>query len=117
MKAYSEDLRERVVERYERGDVSQADVAEEFSICPRTVANYLSLKRRTGGVAAKPHGGGAERKLKESQEAQLKAWVLAEPDLTLARLRDKLKKRVGIMTIHRALKRMKARYKKKPSRQ
>jgi transposase len=117
MNAYSEDLRERIVARYERGDVSQAELAEEFSVCPRTVANYLRLKRTTGSVAAKPHRGGPPPSMGEAEERRLRELLKAQPDLTLGALRSKLGDRFGVVTIHRTLKRMKARYKKNAARQ
>lgn len=117
MSPYSLDLRQRIVDCYENGEATQKAIAAKYSVCQRTVASFLKLKRETGDCAPKPRAGGPKFKLDEDEKQRLKDSVRAQPDATLEELKEKLGLAVSIMTIHRALKRMKARYKKKPSRQ
>ncbi len=50
MKAYSSDLRERVVAAVDRG-MPKAEVAEAFGVSARSVDRYLELRRETGSLA------------------------------------------------------------------
>jgi len=57
-KAYSIDLRERVVATYENERKSIREVAKLFKVSKNFVFNLLKRVRETGHVAPKPHGGG-----------------------------------------------------------
>ena len=63
MRAYSVDLRQRVLAAYRRGEGSIEDLADRFEIAPRTVRNWLKLARTTGSVAPRAPGGGARPRL------------------------------------------------------
>lgn len=65
-KAYSTDLRQRVVDAYERENETYAAIAARFSVGVASVDRWVSQFRETGGVERKPHGGGAPAKLDES---------------------------------------------------
>ena len=56
MKAYSEDLRERVVGAVGRGE-PRAAVAVRFEVSLPTIERWLRLKRETGGLARRPVPG------------------------------------------------------------
>ncbi len=56
MKAYSEDLRVRVIGAVERGD-RRADVAARFEVSVPTIERWVRLKRETGGLARRPVPG------------------------------------------------------------
>lgn len=49
MRAYSKDLRLRVLAAVDRG-MPRGEVAETFSVSVSTVKRYLRLRRETGGV-------------------------------------------------------------------
>src|SRR5436190_1519862 len=51
MRAYSMDLRERIVAAVDAG-LHQAQAAERFGVSQRTVERYLARRRRTGSLAA-----------------------------------------------------------------
>src|SRR3954451_13177756 len=51
MRAYSMDLRERIVAAVDAG-LPQAQAAERFEVSLRTVERYLSRRRRRGSLAA-----------------------------------------------------------------
>jgi transposase len=55
---YSVELRDRVVEAYERGDGSYPEVAALFKVGEASVRRWTALKRRLGCVAPKRKGGG-----------------------------------------------------------
>ena len=58
MKAYSEDLRERVMGAVERGE-RREDVAARFEVSVPTIERWVRLKRETGGLARRPVPGPA----------------------------------------------------------
>jgi transposase len=56
MKAYSADLRERVVAAVERG-TRRSEVVETFAVSLPTVKRWLKRRRETGALAPKPIPG------------------------------------------------------------
>ena len=81
-RAYSQDLRERVMAAVESGTGAYA-AASVFQVS----VSYKALGRRrtTGETSARPWAGGPKPKLAAHDEA-LRARVLREPDATLAEL-------------------------------
>src|SRR3712207_4362391 len=58
MKAYSLDLRQRVLSAALRGDRTPPEVAELFGVSLTFVNKMLRLHRSGQGIAPRPHGGG-----------------------------------------------------------
>ena len=50
VKAYSNDLRRKIVEAYESGDYSLGEAADLFGVSLATVKNFLRRKRETGSL-------------------------------------------------------------------
>jgi transposase len=113
MRPYSNDLRERIVAAVERGEYSMRQIAHLFSVSLSCIVRLLQQQRRTGSVQPKPHAGVPRRKLDAVAEARLLELVQAQPDATLAELRDRLGIPCCLMTIARALPRHKITRKKK----
>jgi transposase len=112
MRAYSNDLRDRIVAAVHRGEHSIRQIAYLFSVSLSCVVRLLQQQRRTGSVQPKPHSG-APRKLDAAADARLLELVRERPDATLAELRDRLGVRCCLMTIARALQRHRITRKKK----
>ena len=108
MKAYSKDLRLRLLPARGRG-MPQRKVAETFGVSASTVKRYLKLREETGGVEAKPIPGPPARKRAALEEA-LPAQVERNPDLTLAEHRELFEEERGVevstATMSRALERL-----------
>jgi transposase len=110
MRAYSNDLRRRVIERIQENEESQAAIAEHFSVSISFVEKLWHRFLATGKFEAKPHTGGRERLLKDYEEL-IRAEVKAKSDITLAELIEKVAangeaKKVGITTMHDELRRL-----------
>ena|SRR5690242_10542453 len=107
MKAYSLDLRQRVVQAYEQGQSSIAEVAEQFRVSPSFVKKMLRQWRQTADLAPRPHGGGKPASLSQSQRQLLKRKVKERGDISLAELQQALLEEaslsVHLSTISRAL--------------
>ena len=90
MKAYSNDLRRKIIAAYENNDYSQQQVADLFGISPATVRNLVRRKRETGSPDAMPHAGGRKPVLNEKAHAFLRQALEQDNDLTLDELRQRL---------------------------
>ena len=71
--AYGVELRERVVQAYEAGEGTLAEVAERFTLGIATVKRWVWLKRRRGSVLPSPKGGGTPSEITGEHIAALLA--------------------------------------------
>ena len=83
-RAYSQDLRERVMAAVESGTGAYA-AASIFRVSVSYIYKLLGRRKRTGETSARPWAGGPKPKLATHDEA-LRAGVMSEPDATLAEL-------------------------------
>jgi transposase len=115
MKAYSQDLRERVVRACDERRGTRQQIADLFGVSTAWVRRLLQRRRQTGSFAAKPHAGGPPPKMTPDRRDRLVVLVSEQPDATLAELRDRLGAAVHLSTVARALCRLGLRVKKKSS--
>ena len=80
MKAYSQDLRRRVLRAIDQGK-SQAEVAETFAISTASIKRYLKARRESGQVLPKPIPGRPNVKGASLQTGLLEQ-LRANPDAT-----------------------------------
>src|SRR3954470_24752455 len=83
VRAYSMDLRERIVAAVDAG-MTQSQAAERFQVSLRTVERYLSRRRATGGLAATAQRHGPEPTVRRQLQAWLPDRLDAAADATLA---------------------------------
>ena len=95
MRAYSIDLRERVVASVESGECNIPTAARRYKVSEPTIERWLARNRRLGNVAPLAHAGGPSRKLAVA-EATIRAAVKAQPDATLQELCERVEKETGI---------------------
>jgi len=95
MKAYSQDLRERVIAAVEAGAQSRPELAETFQVSESTIDKWMKRWRDTGSVAALPFAGGRQRALKACA-ADIRAEVKQQADVTLAELCERVKAQTGV---------------------
>lgn len=121
MKPYSIDLRQKIVDTYLAGGISQRKLAERFRVAPSFVGKLLKQYRDTGNIAPKKRIQQTPPKLKPEELETLKALVEEQNDSTLVELRDKLHKMTGVLigrsTVDRMLKRLNLTLKKNTSPQ
>lgn len=101
-RAYSLDLRERVVGAVE-GGLSRRRAAWRFGVGIATVIKWVAVWRAEGRLSAKPMGGDHNSRLKGERDWLLER-VAAQPDLTLEEIRAELAargKQVGYGTVWR----------------
>ncbi|TVQ37669.1 MAG: transposase, partial [Geminicoccaceae bacterium] len=101
-KPYSIDLRERVLQGILDG-LKYAQVAERFAVSVSFVSKLLTQWREAGTVEPAKFGGHKTSTL-APHEATVRELLAAEPDLTLAELRQRLQAR-AILTSRSTLAR------------
>jgi putative transposase len=108
MKAYSPDLRERIVRAVEHG-MTKSRAARTFAVSLATVKNYVRQWHQTGSLAAKPIPG-RPRGIPRAQDAVLVAQLRQTPDATLEELVAAWKAAhqvaVSVATMSRAIRRV-----------
>ena len=101
MRAYSMDLRVRVLAAIDAGE-STAEVAETFSVSPAWVRRLVQRRRQTGETAPRPRA--ARPSKLAAHRPRIREVLAATPDMTLAELRDELKVVVALSTLWAAVR-------------
>ncbi len=118
MRAYSTDLRERVIASVESGECTIPEAARRYKVSEPSIERWVARKRRTGTSAPLPHAGGPPRKL-AAAEVVIRAAVKAQPDATLQELCEYVEKETQVQAhpsmMYRELVRLKLPRKKSRS--
>ena len=94
-KAFSKDLRERVVQAYNKGSDTIQVTADLFGISKSSVEKYLRISRKNGDLTPiKPSG--RPPILNKSNLNRLKMIVLSSPDKRLIDYSRTFEKKTGI---------------------
>ena len=117
-RAYSADLRERVLAAHDAGEGSQARLAERYRVGERTLSGWLKVAREEGRRAPRPRRGG--RAPVGGEREALAGLVAERNDATLTEYADLLAERAGVRrspsALCRALKALGLARKKRRSR-
>jgi transposase len=117
MRAYPQELRERIVRAVAAGE-PPAEVAEQFAVSTATVYRYLARQRQVGHLEPTPKPG-RPRLIPLLADAALRAQVAAAADATLEEHCTTWAtaggKHVHPATMWRALARLQLTPKKRPS--
>lgn len=109
-RAYSGDLRRRVVAAALEGGQSREVVARRFAVGRSSVYRWVETAQTEGRLEARPMRGGPRPMIRDETEAALKDMVKSDNHLTLAEYRDRLADRTEIRvhpwTVGRALRRL-----------
>lgn len=96
MKAYSTDLRQKIIDAHNQQQGSQRQLAKRFRVSLSFVQTLLKRYRIDGTVEPREHGGGQPAKLSSEQEAIIATLVEEDNDAILVELCDQLEQRVGV---------------------
>ena len=88
MEAYSQDLRVRVLRALDRGE-RPTEIARRFEVSRVWVYQVRNRQQETGVRSSFPIGGHRRSRLADHEQV-LRAWIAAQPDLTLAELQQRL---------------------------
>jgi transposase len=110
MKAYSLDLRQKIVDLYEEGNISQRQLAKQFNVALSFVQKMLKQKSDLGHVEPKIRLEQTPTKLNQEQLMILEQLVTDNNDATLAELREMLFQKtevlIGRSTVDRMLSKL-----------
>src|SRR3954470_17859168 len=95
-RAYTAELRDRVLRACERGGLSRARVAALFGVGESTLYRWRQTWRSEGRREARPHAGGPAPRLDEAALDRLKELVAEANDRTLAEYAASLRERAGV---------------------
>jgi transposase len=91
-RAYSLDLRQRVIAACEAGVHTRREIARQFQISEATLYTWLQRWHNSGSYRPQPHGGGPVRRL---DAAVLRELVGEQNDRTLAEYAEAYEQRTG----------------------
>jgi transposase len=101
MRAYSPDLRQRILADCDRGLTTRA-VATKYSVSESWVRRLQQRRRLTGEIAPRPCAHGPKPSW-DAYADRLRAAILQTPDATLCELRQRLQLTVALSTLWRAI--------------
>ncbi len=117
MKAYSIDLRQKIIDAYNQDNLSQRQLAKQFHVAKSFVQKLLKQYRQTGNIAPLVRSKQTPIKLNPKQLRILEEIVEKNNDATLEELGQRFLSITGISisrsTVDRMLKRMNLTLKKK----
>ena len=115
MKAYSIDLRKRVLAAYDSGKYSLGHIAEQFQVTTRWIQKLRQQRKQEGTIAPRPPKKGRKPVFQGKNLEKLERFIIAHPDATLEETKQHFSGVVecSIVAIHNTLKRLDLRYKKK----
>ena len=110
MKPYPLELRQKIVDTYDRGGISQRQLAKKFGVTKTFVQKLLKQRRETGSIAPKVRTNQTPPKLNGENQVVLAKLFEANPTATLAELREYVYDRTGVSvsvtTVHNTLKKL-----------
>jgi putative transposase len=106
MKAYSIDLRQKIIDAYHSQPSSQRQLAKQFGVALSFLQKLLKQYRQTGEIAPQPHGGGGQLKLTLEQLEILAELIEANNDATLEELCQMLEEKTGVRVSRATMGRM-----------
>ena len=96
-RAYSDDLRCKILEAYEAGRGSLQELAKQFGVSWGYSKKIRAQQLQTGQKERRPQTEhGPASRLTPAVEQQLRCALRQQPDLTLAELRQRLAERAGV---------------------
>ena len=96
MRAYSQDLRERIIGAIQAHEESQGAIAQRVAVSRSFVERLWQRGRQSGRCAARPPAGGRPRSLRGAEQL-IRQAVARKPDVTLASLCEHVARRKGIV--------------------
>lgn len=115
MRTFSLDLRERILDSYDKEEGTRDQIARRFRVSLGMVKKLIQQRRHTGEIGALHHRCGRKPVIVETHRQQMSKLLAAKPDLTLKELREALGLECTLPAIHYVLHSMGLTYKKRLS--
>jgi len=94
---------------------SQSKIAKMFNVSRKCLCDLLRLRRQTGSLAPRPHGGGRKAAYEGRTLERLRELVDQQPDATLEELRERTGVACSLTAVYNALLKLDLRFKKSRS--
>lgn len=118
-KAYSDDLRRKLLEAHDRGEGSLRELAKRFGVSVPWAWKISRQRKRTGQMERIEQRHGPPSRIPAKVQANLRELVGQQPDATLMELQERLwaseRIRISFQHLWRVLQRMGLRLKKSRS--
>lgn len=96
-KAYSDDLRRKLLEAHQQGEGSLEQLAVRYRVSVSWAKRISMTLGRTGRMERPPGGPrGPRSKLTPEVQKQLRVWIAAQSDLTLAEIQKRLQRELRL---------------------
>ena len=115
MRTLSLDLRQRILQAYDRDEGTRAEIAHRFCVSLGMVKKLLQQRRHTGDIAARHRFSGRKPMIVTDHRNQMRSLLAKKNDLTLKELRQATGLQCSLQAIHVVLEKMGLTYKKRHS--
>jgi transposase len=112
MRAYSQDLRDKVIEQYKNNTMTMMAISKIFMISYQTVCDWVKRYKKDSDYSSK-QGVGCGRAVRFTDEAKVLEYLKANPDANAIEIRDEVAPGLPMSTFYDTLDRFGITYKKK----
>lgn len=112
MRAYSQDLRDRVISKHKTGSYKIVELAKLFNIERHTISNWISRYKENGDYRSKQHLQ-TGRIIKFNDRAKVLEYLSINQNADAKTIRNNIAPGLAMSTFYDALSRMKITYKKR----
>jgi transposase len=112
MRAYSQDLRDKVINKYKEGVMKMTDISKLFGICYESVRDWVRRYKQDGDYSSK-QGVGCGRSVRYTDKSKILEYLKSNPDVNGIELRDAVAPDLPMSTFYDTLARLEITYKKK----
>lgn len=106
MKAYSLDLRQKIVDIYQNEEISPRQLAKRFGVAKSFIIKLLKQYRQRGNIKPLAHGGGAKLKVNPEQLEVLAQIIEENNDATLEELCQMFQEKTNLIISRATMGRM-----------
>ena len=112
MRAYSQDLRDRVISHYNTGKYQIKDLAKMFDMTRQTISSWVKRYKETGNYSSRQHLSKG-REIRFNDRKKVLEYLKINPNADGINIRDNVAPDLPMSTFYDALSRMKITYKKR----
>lgn len=93
---YGDDLRRKLLTAYDAGEETLEELAERFLVSVGWAKKISAQRNRTGQAERVPYRAGRKPHAGPEAQQQVRAWIAAKPDLTLAEIQNKFRREANV---------------------
>ena len=112
MRAYSQDLREKVINKYKEETTTMMAISKLFGICYESIRDWVKRYKKDGDYSSK-QGVGCRRAVRFTDKNKILEYLRSNPDASSIELRDAVAPDLPMSTFYDTLARLNITYKKK----